>query len=139
MLGPRSVDNREKKWHPNKAPEELRKAMSLALLQSYSSAEEEEEEAEQVHLRYNSSDEDGDDENDRREASASLSRPISDGSFFDLPNPSSNASGLPSAFDAFSEVYLFLFSPSHISFFFFFFLAKSTNYSVCRLRYTQEI
>ena len=88
-------------------------AMSLALIQSYSSAEEEEEQPQprDVHLRYNTDDDDdSDDDDDRRphEASTSLNLPIIDRSLFDQPLPSSNATGLPSAFDAFSEVFLSL-------------------------------
>ncbi|KAL5562907.1 hypothetical protein UlMin_032654 [Ulmus minor] len=69
--------------------------MSLALIQSYSSAEEEEEEAEA---------QDHDSSSDGDEPSSTLNSSLADRSLFDLPQPSSNASGLPSAFDAFSEV-----------------------------------
>ncbi|KAM6554467.1 hypothetical protein CsatB_015229 [Cannabis sativa] len=89
--------------------------MSLSLIQAYSSAEEEEEEEAQnglTHqkqdLRYNSSsDDDNDDDHnlndvDEDDESAAINRSIRDRSLFDFPQPS--VSGLPSAFDAFSEV-----------------------------------
>ncbi|KAF4375876.1 uncharacterized protein LOC115725034 [Cannabis sativa] len=88
--------------------------MSLSLIQAYSSAEEEEEEAQnglthqKQDLRYNSSsDDDNDDDHnlndvDEDDESAAINRSIRDRSLFDLPQPS--VSGLPSAFDAFSEV-----------------------------------
>lgn len=70
--------------------------MSLALLQGYSSAEEEEVD-DPIHFPNSSEDDGGDDERPRR--------PFSAGSpLLDVPKPSSNLSGLPSAFDAFSEV-----------------------------------
>ena len=77
-------------------------AMSLDLIQGYSSAEEEDEqEKEQPQnddvLHRDSSDDDDDDD-----SSASVNRSIVDRSLFDRPHP--NASGLPSAFEAFSEV-----------------------------------
>lgn len=80
--------------------------MSLSLIQGYSSAEDEEEAKEndeQLHFQ-NSSDDDGD---------ATANRSIGYNSLFDIPKPSS-ASGLPSAFDVFSQVkflfILFLFN-----------------------------
>ena len=74
--------------------------MSLALLQGYSSADDEEEEAINNGTQYHdSSDDDGGEE----EASAVSHPSLGDRSLFDLPQPSS-ASGLPTAFDAFSEV-----------------------------------
>lgn len=78
--------------------------MSLALIQGYSSAEEEEEAQthldndDQLHSHTSSDDDDGDFD----QASAAFNRSIRDRSLFDLPQP--NSSGLPSAFDAFSEV-----------------------------------
>ncbi|KAI4296352.1 hypothetical protein L6164_036317 [Bauhinia variegata] len=73
--------------------------MSLALLQGYSSAEEEEE-ALDVGTPYSNSDnEDGDGDD-----TPVVSHPsLGDRSLFDIPQPSS-ASGLPSAFDVFSEI-----------------------------------
>ncbi|KAF8044146.1 hypothetical protein BT93_A2203 [Corymbia citriodora subsp. variegata] len=69
--------------------------MSLALLQGYSSAEEEEGD-DPIHYA-NSSEDDRDGERPRR--------PLNAGSaLFDVPKPSSNSSGLPSAFDVFSEI-----------------------------------
>lgn len=81
--------------------------MSLTLIQGYSSAEEEEDKAELHHnhdFHYHSSSDDDDDDGDNEddEASAAFNRSMRDRSLFDLPQPS--ASGLPSAFDAFSEV-----------------------------------
>lgn len=72
--------------------------MSLALIQSYSSAEEEDDENEAENdLLHNSSDD------ERRDAvSDYASKPL-----FDLPKPSSHGASsslLPSAFDAFAEV-----------------------------------
>ncbi|EXB55307.1 hypothetical protein L484_017218 [Morus notabilis] len=80
--------------------------MSLALLQGYSSSEEEAKAHQQDHelLHRTSSDDEGggDDDDDDEEASAAFKRSMADRSLFDLPQAS--ASGLPSAFDAFSEV-----------------------------------
>ncbi|PON39087.1 hypothetical protein TorRG33x02_343620 [Trema orientale] len=79
--------------------------MSLALIQGYSSAEEEDEAQPQDHdhLHYHTSSDVGDDDNDAdADAEAAFNRSIRDRSLFDLPQP--NASGLPSAFDAFTEV-----------------------------------
>ncbi|GMN49427.1 hypothetical protein TIFTF001_018591 [Ficus carica] len=82
--------------------------MSLALLQGYSSAEEEEEAAaaEPQHhdLRYDTSSDDDDDVADEAAAAAAAGAgaSLTDRSPFDLPHP--NAYGLPSAFDAFSEL-----------------------------------
>lgn len=79
--------------------------MSLALIQGYSSAEEEEEETidNETHYQNSSDDDDGDD--DAEEASIVAHPSLRDRSMFDLPQPSV-APGLPSAFDAFSEVIL---------------------------------
>ncbi|KAK1567124.1 hypothetical protein Q3G72_008431 [Acer saccharum] len=68
--------------------------MSLTLIQNYSSAEEEEEE-EQEELHYHNSSDDHDD------ASAAAGNYNSSIFHFSKPSP---ASGLPSAFDVFSEV-----------------------------------
>lgn len=82
--------------------------MSLALIQSYSSAEEEDDENEaQNDLLHSSSDD------ERRDAvSDYASKPL-----FDLPKPSSHGASsslLPSAFDAFAEVnFYFYFFPFH--------------------------
>lgn len=78
--------------------------MSLALLQGYSSAEEEEAAAEPQHhdLRYDTSSDDDDDVANEAAAAAGAGASLTDRSPFDLPHP--NASALPSAFDAFSEV-----------------------------------
>ncbi|TXG53926.1 hypothetical protein EZV62_019182 [Acer yangbiense] len=67
--------------------------MSLTLIQNYSSAEEEEEEQEELHY-HNSSD-------DHDDASAAAGNYNSSIFHFSKPSP---ASGLPSAFDVFSEV-----------------------------------
>ncbi|KAG7022548.1 hypothetical protein SDJN02_16282 [Cucurbita argyrosperma subsp. argyrosperma] len=75
--------------------------MSLALLQGYSSAEEE---AEDTSVFNNTSSDD--DDQDLVVAAAStvtVNLSIRDRSLFELPQPSSHP-GLPSAFDAFSEV-----------------------------------
>lgn len=74
--------------------------MSLALLQGYSSAEEEEETIGNGTHYQNSSDDD-----DGGETSVVAHPSLCDRSMFDLPQPST-APGLPSAFDAFSEVIL---------------------------------
>lgn len=82
-------------------------AMSLALLQGYSSAEEEAEH--NSVFNHTSSD---DDDEDLAAAAASAASTVTvnlsirDKSLFELPQPSSQP-GLPSAFDAFSEVRLF--------------------------------
>ncbi|KAF7803707.1 plant/MHJ24-14 protein [Senna tora] len=71
--------------------------MSLALIQGYSSAEEEEEEEHETidnGTHY---------QNSSVEASEVAHPSLRDRSIFDLPQPST-APGLPSAFDAFSEV-----------------------------------
>ncbi|KAL4036697.1 hypothetical protein IC575_000261 [Cucumis melo] len=79
-------------------------AMSLALLQGYSSAEEEAEH--NSVFNHTSSD---DDDEDLAAAAASAASTVTvnlsirDKSLFELPQPSSQP-GLPSAFDAFSEV-----------------------------------
>ncbi|GLT90570.1 hypothetical protein SLE2022_084960 [Rubroshorea leprosula] len=76
--------------------------MSLSLLQGYSSAEEEEEETEvednQVHHQHSS------DDDEEVEPSAAVKR--YDSSVFQFSNPShhNNNSGLPSAFEAFSQI-----------------------------------
>ncbi|KAI3789021.1 hypothetical protein L2E82_01805 [Cichorium intybus] len=75
-------------------------AMSLSLLQGYSSAEEEEDEQKYI----NSSDDEEDD--DRRHEDASGDRTINNNfkkPLFDPPNPSTSSS-LPSALVAFSEI-----------------------------------
>ncbi|MED6137457.1 hypothetical protein PIB30_065207 [Stylosanthes scabra] len=74
--------------------------MSLSLIQGYSSAEEDDH----PHLHDSSSDDD-DHHHDAlaAEPSAASHPSLGDRSIFDRPQPSS-ASGLPSAFDAFSEV-----------------------------------
>lgn len=81
--------------------------MSLSLLQGYSSAEEEEKETVGNRTNHqNSSDDDshdGDGDSDGGEASVVAHPSLRDRSMFDLPQPSA-AAGLPSAFDAFSEV-----------------------------------
>ncbi|KAK7400307.1 hypothetical protein VNO78_11512 [Psophocarpus tetragonolobus] len=74
--------------------------MSLSLIQGYSSAEEDEDEQDQ-HQPHHSDVEDSEDD---AAASDAVHPSLGDRSIFDhLPNPPS-ASGLPSAFDAFSEV-----------------------------------
>lgn len=80
-------------------------SLALSLIQGYSSPEEEEEEYTLTDdLRRGSDSSDGDEfDND---PSAAVNRSIADRTFFDLPQP--NASGLPSAFEAFSEVSLSL-------------------------------
>ncbi|KAK4271245.1 hypothetical protein QN277_019966 [Acacia crassicarpa] len=79
--------------------------MSLSLLQGYSSAEEEEKETVGNGTNYqNTSDDDSHDgDSDGGEASVADHPSLRDRSMFDLPQPSV-APGLPSAFDAFSEV-----------------------------------
>ncbi|KAK2663523.1 hypothetical protein Ddye_002097 [Dipteronia dyeriana] len=69
------------------------KKMSLTLIQNYSSADDEEEEQEELHY-HNSSD----DHDDASAAAGSYNSSV-----FHISKPSS-ASGLPSAFDVFSEV-----------------------------------
>ncbi|KAK7274662.1 hypothetical protein RIF29_15758 [Crotalaria pallida] len=76
--------------------------MSLSLIQGYSSAEEEEDDDQHQHL-HNSSDSDDDDAAAADTSSAAPHPSLSNRSIFDLPQPSS-ASGLPSAFDVFSEI-----------------------------------
>ncbi|KAJ7946710.1 Plant/MHJ24-14 protein [Quillaja saponaria] len=73
--------------------------MSLSLIQGYSSAEEDEQEAivDEFQHQNSSDDEDG------NEPSAVVHPSLGDRSLFDIPHPST-ASGLPSAFDAFSEI-----------------------------------
>ena len=75
--------------------------MSLSLIQGYSSGEDEPQH-DQTHLHDSSSDDDDEDAG-AGEPSAAGHPSLGDRSIFDLPQPSS-ASGLPSAFDAFSEV-----------------------------------
>lgn len=80
--------------------------MSLALLQGYSSAEEEEEQGtigNGTHYQNSSDDDGGVGDSDGGEASVAAHPSLRDRSMFDLPQPSA-APGLPSAFDAFSEV-----------------------------------
>ncbi|OIW02102.1 hypothetical protein TanjilG_26642 [Lupinus angustifolius] len=72
--------------------------MSLSLIQGYSSASEEEE---QDHN--SSSDNDGEDVNAGEPSSAANHPSLYDRSIFKVPQPSS-ASGLPSAFEVFSEI-----------------------------------
>ncbi|CAL0318304.1 unnamed protein product [Lupinus luteus] len=71
--------------------------MSLSLIQGYSSASEEEED------HYSSSDNDAEDANAGEPSSAANHPSLYDRSIFSVPQPSS-ASGLPSAFEVFSEV-----------------------------------
>lgn len=89
--------------------------MSLSLIQGYSSAEEEQDEDQpQPH---NSDLEDSDDDDAAAGTITAANHPsLGDRSIFDhVPNPPS-ASGLPSAFDAFSEVTNFhLIHPSWIA------------------------
>ncbi|KAL1366194.1 hypothetical protein HN51_014061 [Arachis hypogaea] len=75
--------------------------MSLSLIQGYSSAEEDDH----PHLHDSSSDDDDAAHHDAvaAEPSAASHPSLGDRSIFDRPQPSS-ACGLPSAFDAFSEV-----------------------------------
>ncbi|KAK7319418.1 hypothetical protein RJT34_04139 [Clitoria ternatea] len=74
--------------------------MSLSLIQGYSSPEDEEEGQEE----HPSHDSDDDDDDAATEPSAVSHPSLGDRSVFDhLPNPPS-VSGLPSAFDAFSEI-----------------------------------
>ncbi|XP_027347346.1 uncharacterized protein LOC113858793 [Abrus precatorius] len=75
--------------------------MSLSLIQGYSSAEEDDQDQIQPH---NSDVEDSDDDGAAGEPSAADHPSLGDRSIFDhRPNPPS-ASGLPSAFDVFSEI-----------------------------------
>lgn len=86
-------------------------AMSLSLLQGYSSAEEEAQH--NSVFNHTSSDDDDEDLASAPAAAAStvtVNLSIRDKSLFELPQPSSQP-GLPSAFDAFSEVRLFGWSP----------------------------
>lgn len=78
--------------------------MSLALIQDYSSAEEVEEEDYQQQYEFQNS---SDDQDDTVPPSSSSNRyhPV-----LNVPKPS-NSSGLPSAFDVFSQVNLLLLSP----------------------------
>lgn len=78
--------------------------MSLALIQDYSSAEEVEEEDYQQQYEFQNS---SDDQDDAVPPSSSSNRyhPV-----LNVPKPS-NSSGLPSAFDVFSQVNLLLLSP----------------------------
>ncbi|KAI4299084.1 hypothetical protein L6164_032576 [Bauhinia variegata] len=75
--------------------------MSLAPLQGYSSVEEDEQEALDNGTQYSNSDDD-EDGGGKDEPPAVAHPSLGDRSLFDLPQPSST-SGLPSAFDAFSE------------------------------------
>lgn len=79
--------------------------MSLSLIQGYSSAEEDESHQPPIH------DSDTDDQEyadqNAGEPSAASHPSLGDRSIFDHLPPPPSASGLPSAFDAFSEVICF--------------------------------
>ncbi|XP_045825301.1 uncharacterized protein LOC123917584 [Trifolium pratense] len=78
--------------------------MSLSLIQGYSSAEEEEEDQQKPHI-HDSDTDDLDDVNDNAVEPSAASHPsLGDRSIFDHHPPPPSASGLPSAFDAFSEI-----------------------------------
>lgn len=79
--------------------------MSLSLIQGYSSAEEEEED--QPHIHNSVSDDQDDADYNSAEPSAASHPSLGDRSIFDHHPPPPSASGLPSAFDAFSEVISF--------------------------------
>lgn len=77
--------------------------MSLSLLLGYSSAEEEQEAIHDGFQHRDSSDDDDDgDHDDAAQLTADAHPSLRDRSIFEQPHPS--ASGLPSAFDVFSEV-----------------------------------
>jgi len=80
--------------------------MSLSLIQGYSSGEEEEEE-DQPHIHDSDSDDQDDADYNSTEPSAASHPSLGDRSIFDHHPPPPSASGLPSAFDAFSEVISF--------------------------------
>ncbi|CAN0921336.1 hypothetical protein LINGRAHAP2_LOCUS32536 [Linum grandiflorum] len=77
--------------------------MSLALIQSYSSAEDEENPQTASADDYIFSDDDEEDEDEENGTSSKI-RSLSYKSVYDPSAASNSASGLPSAFDAFSEV-----------------------------------
>lgn len=77
--------------------------MSLSLIQGYSSGEEEEEE-DQPHIHDSDFDDQDDTDYNSAEPSAASHPSLGDRSIFDHHPPPPSASGLPSAFDAFSEI-----------------------------------
>lgn len=79
--------------------------MSLSLIQGYSCGEEEEED--QPHIHDSDSDDQDDADYNSTEPSAASHPSLGDRSIFDHHPPPPSASGLPSAFDAFSEVISF--------------------------------
>lgn len=76
--------------------------MSLSLIQGYSSGEDE---PQQPHIH--DSDTEEEDDADTAEPSSTSHPSLGDRSIFDHLPPPPSASGLPSAFDAFSEVISF--------------------------------
>jgi hypothetical protein len=84
--------------------------MSLSLIQGYSSAEEQDEDQpNQPHIHDSDTDDQDDADDNTAEPSAASHPSLGDRSIFDHHPPPPSASGLPSAFDAFSEVTCFKF------------------------------
>lgn len=79
--------------------------MSLSLIQGYSSADEQDEDQpNQLHIHDSDTDDQYDADDNSAEPSAASHPSLGDRSIFDHHPPPPSASGLPSAFDAFSEI-----------------------------------